>query len=181
MKKVLKIVGWSLLAIIIAVDIFVTVYLLNFNNFAVSQIGKYTFLVIDEKVADFDKNDLVIVKKNDNKEIEVGDYIFFYDVKSKENVVNYGKVNSVFEVNEKESTFTMSDNLPLSSQYVIGKSETASSFAYLGLLLSVLSSQWGFLFLVIFPILILFLYQINVFILELQAEKKQTKNKKEKE
>lgn len=171
MKKTLKVMAYTVLAIIILVDILVTVYLLNFNKYNVSQLGEYSTLIMKEEVGDFNENDLLIVKKNDNSEIKVGDYIFFYDISSKENLISYGKVNNTTEVNEEQSTFTTSNNVSISSDSVIGKGETAMSFANIGLLLFVLSSQWGFLFLVIFPILILFLYQTYTFIFELKKVK----------
>lgn len=172
MKKVKRIVLWSLLILLVFVDVMMTVYLLNYNRYNVAEFGKYSFLIIDEKMDEFDKNDLLIVKKNDNSDIKVGDYVFFYDTKSKENIINYGKVNSTYKVNEKETTYTMSNNFPLSSEYVIGKGETSKVFENWGLVLSVLASRWGFLFLIIFPVSILFIYQIYLFIVEIKKEKK---------
>lgn len=167
-----RIVLWSLLILLVVVDVMMTVYLLNYNRYNVAQFGKYSFIIIDEKMDEFDKNDLLIVEKNNNSEIKSGDYIFFYDTKSKENIINYGKVNSTYKVNEKETTFTMSNNFPLSSEYVIGKGETSKVFNELGLILGILASRWGFLFLIIFPVSILFIYQIYLFIVEVKKEKK---------
>lgn len=158
---------WLFITLLVVVDVFVTVYLLNYNEYNVAQFGQYSILIMDDKLSDFDKGDLLIVKKNKNEDIKVGDFIFFYDTKSEDNIINYGKVNSTYKVNDKETTFTMSDNYPLSSEYVIGKSETSKVYSEIGLLLSVVASRWGFLFLIIFPIAVLFIIQIYLFIIEL--------------
>lgn len=172
MKKVKRIILWSLLILLVFVDVMMTVYLLGYNRYNVAQFGKYSFIIIDEKIDKYNKNDLLIVEKNKNSDIKVGDYVFFYDTKSKENIINYGKVNSTYKVNDKETTYTMSDNFPLSSEYVIGKGETSKVFADLGLVLSILASRWGFLFLIIFPVSILLIYQIYLFIIEINTAKK---------
>lgn len=167
MSKILRFFFWLIVSVLLIIDVFVTVYLLNYNKYNVSQFGKNSILIMDEELDKFKSGDLLVVNKNKNEDIKVGDYIFFYDIKSKENIVNYGKVNSTYKVNEKETTYTMSDNFPLSSEYVIGKGETAVVISELGAILSVIASRWGFLFLVIFPIAILFIVQIYLFIVEL--------------
>ncbi len=175
MKKIRKISFWTLVSLLVIVDVIVTIYLLNYNRYNVSQFGKYSVLTIEEQIGEFKKNDLLIVGKNANDDIKVGDYIFFYDIKSKDSIVSYGKVNSTYKVNEEETTYTMSNNFPLSSDFVIGKGETATVFSGVGLILLFLASRWGFLFTIILPVAVLFIYEIYLFILEI---KKDTKVKK---
>ncbi len=176
MKKFLL---WPLLVVYILISVAVTVYLFNYNDYAVSQIGKHTVLVMTDDIGEFKENNIVIVKKNENKEINVDDYIFFYDINDIDNIINYGKVNKTEEVNETETTFTMSDNFKISSQYVIGKGDTSLSIPGLGSALNLLSSQWGFLFLIIVPVLILFIFQIYYFKLEMKGSGKKSKKKSE--
>ena len=52
------------------------------------------------------------------------------------------------------------DNSVISSQYVLGTKESTHSFSFFGKILSVFQSKWGFLFLVVFPLFIAFLYEI---------------------
>ena len=80
-----------------------------------------------------------------------------------------GNVIDKSVVNEKEVTFVMDGDYPISSEYVIGKSSTSKSYSNLGSILSVLESRYGFLFIVIFPILILFIYEIYAAIKELKS------------
>ncbi len=176
-----KIVLGIVLSVYILISIGVTAYLLNFNDYAVSQLGKYTIIVMDDDIGQFKKEDIVIIKKNENKEIAVDDYIFFYDVSDAENVVNYGKVNKVHVVHEEESTYTMSANFPISSKYVIGKGETSTTISGFGGALNMLSSQWGFLGFIIFPVLVLFIVQIYYFKEEIKGQKKSVSKKKKEE
>lgn len=172
MKKVKKIILWTLLSLLIVVDLVITVYLLNYNKYNVSVFGKNSILIMKEDMENFKKDDLLVVEKNKNEDIKVGDYIFFYDIKSKENLISYGKVSSTYKVNDDETTFTMNDNYPLSSDYVIGKGDTSTVIGGLGLILSVLASRWGFLFLIIIPVAMLFVYQVYLFITEIKKPKR---------
>ncbi len=165
-----KIVFTTLVSLFILVALSLTVYLFNLNNYSVSQIGKYSFLIIDEKIAEHEKGDLVIVERNPNSEIEVGDEIFFYNTSSEEEIVSYGKVNKAEEITETEATYTLNNNHSISSQYVIGKNDTAIAMSNMGSVVSFMSSRWGFLFLIIFPVLMLLVYQIYLLIKELKKE-----------
>ena len=82
--------------------------------------------------------------------------------------VNLGKIIKSTRVNEKEYTYTLEGNLEVSSQYVIGKSETSKAYSNMGLVLKVLESRLGFLLIIILPILVLFIYQIYAVILEVK-------------
>ena len=62
----------------------------------------------------------------------------------------------------------MNGDYPLSSEFVIGKAETSKTYHNLGSILSVLESKYGFLFLIIFPILVLFIYEIYIVIKEIK-------------
>ena len=72
-------------------------------------------------------------------------------------------------VNDKETTFVMDGEYPISSEYVIGKASTSKSYAKLGSVLNVLESRYGFLFIIIFPILIIFIYEIYAAIKEFKS------------
>lgn len=172
MKKVLKILMWSVFAIIIVIDVFLTVYLLNYNDYNVAQFKDRSFIIMDEDLENFKKGDLLLVTKNKNDDIKVGDYVFFYDVKSKEKLVNYGKIQSAEKITETETTFHLGGDYPLSSDYIIGKAETSQIFKSIGSVLVILTSRFGFLLLVILPILVVFIYQIYLLLIELRGTKK---------
>ena len=82
MKKFLKIIGGIFLAAYVVVAIVLTVLLLNYNKYNVTEINGNTFIIVkdEELKPSFQKGDLVIVKRNAMKEVEIGDKIFFYDI-----------------------------------------------------------------------------------------------------
>ena len=101
MKKVLKIIGGIFLAAYVVVAIVLTVLLLNYNKYNVTEINGNTFIIVkdEELKPSFQKGDLVIVKRNAMKEVEIGDKIFFYDIYEGNVSVNLGTV-----VNKEEVT-----------------------------------------------------------------------------
>lgn len=171
MKKVLKIIGVIFLIIYALIAILLTFLLLKYNDYNISVVNGKSFIIVrdDELKPSYDKGDLVIVDRGDNSEIKPGDKIFFYDVVDEKVTVNLGNVIDKSIVNEREVTFVMDGDYPISSEYVIGKSSTSKSYSNLGSILGVLESRYGFLFIVIFPILILFIYEIYAAIKELKS------------
>lgn len=161
MKKALKIILSIIISLYLIVIVFTTAFLLNRNDYGVSSFaGKYLLLVEEEKIDDFDVDTLLFISPVDNKDIEVGQKVFYYDTYSTEHLIKFSEVTRKEEVNEKETTFTFKDNGSISGQYVLGTKESTSSFHFLGKILSVLQSKWGFLLLVVFPLFLAFIYEI---------------------
>ena len=69
---------------------------------------------------------------------------------------------------DKESTYTLEGERKLSSQYIIGPAESADVIPGVGSVLGILQSKWGFLFLIVLPSLLAFIYQIGVVVSELK-------------
>ena len=170
MKKVVKILGVIIIAVYMVVAIFLTVCLLNYNDYNITELGRNSLIIVEDNdlEPDYKKNDLVVVYKNNNEDIHSGDKIFFYNAYQNKISVNLGKVVGVQKVNENEYTYKMEGDLPISSQYVVGKAETSKTYSGVGQVLKTLESKWGFLFIIIFPILILFIYQIYAVIVEMK-------------
>lgn len=171
MKKILKYVLWVFIAIVIVIDISLTVYLLNYNQYNVAEFKDKSILIIDKKIDRFEKGDLVVVKKTPNKDFKVGDNVFFYDTDPKATIVNFGKINEVNDNKELNNTFMMSNDYILSDESIIGKADTAKIYHKWGSVLGFITSRWVFLIFVIIPILVLFLYQLYLLILEIKKAK----------
>lgn len=170
MKKVVKFLGLIVIVVYMVVAVFLTVCLLNYNKYNITELGKNSLIIVkdDDLEPSYKKNDLVVVYKNNNEDIKVGDKIFFYNAYQNQVSVNLGDVTGVRRVNEKEYTYTMEGNLQVSSEYVIGASKTSKTYNGYGKVLATLESKWGFLFIIILPILVLFIYQIYAVILEVK-------------
>ena len=159
MKKVLKIGGIILLVVYAAMAITLTLFLLKYNDYNITEINGNSFVIVRD-------DDL---KPDFNKDIKIGDKIFFYEIENEKVTVNLGNVINKEVVNDKETTFVMDGEYPISSEYVIGKASTSKSYAKLGSVLNVLESRYGFLFIIIFPILIIFIYEIYAAIKEFKS------------
>ncbi len=175
MKKILKI-GLSIVGILyLAVIIFVTGCLLFYNQYKVTQINDKTFIIIDDKSDMYKDGDLVIFKKNANDDIKSGDEIFFYEVTNGEVNIVSGKVTKSEKITDKETTFTINGNHEISSESVIGKTITASTYPSVGKVLYIFESRFGFLLLVILPALLFFFYEIYRLVMDIKSSKKEGK------
>ena len=169
--------------------IFVTICLLSYNDYKVTEFGKYTLLPVIDKYLEPEYNvgDLLIVERNDLGDVKVGDIIFYYRTASGVTTVNYAPVTNLEVVTDTETTFTVVGDVRFSSSYFMGKAETAKTIPQLGKVLGLLQSKWGFLFLGVFPSLLAFLYTLYSVIAEVQNDKvvveepvKKKKKKKKK-
>lgn len=175
-----RIIGNIIFVIYAAIAVFVTVCLLSYNEYKITEFGNESLLIIDNNSLepDFYSGDLVIVNRNDK--IEIGDNIFFYNTAEDTVEVTLGKVTDAELVTSKQITYTINDQLSLSSDYVIGSAKSASRIAGVGTVLTVLESKWGFLFIIVFPSLIAFIYEIYIVIMEIKDSNEETKKKKSK-
>lgn len=190
MKNVLKSV-WSFIEVIIVVYvIFVTSCILMRNDYGYTQFGKYTFVTISDSNAkffkDYEEGDLLIVR-GQKFNINEGDVIYYYLSLDDKYLVRQGVVASKVE-DEYSALYTLNDNdkSSVSSSRVIGKYVSVKKGA--GRALEVLESRFGFLFLVLLPIMIVFIYQVYQLVVVARYEvvddedddKKKIKKKEEK-
>ena len=164
--------------IYVVIAVFVTICLLSYNQFKVTEFGDYSLVIVtdDEMAPDFNKGDLVIVDKS--QEVLPGDKAFFYDTYNRQIEIRLGEVNDLERVTETESTYTFDGDHKVSSEYVLGGENTASVIPVAGTILSVLESKWGFLFLIVLPVLLMFFHQITVVIADLRNSKDDKVEKK---
>ncbi len=170
MKKVLKIFGGILVTIYILIAVALTACLLTYNDYKISVFGDRSLIILEdnELAPKYKKGSLLIVKKNSNDDIKQGDEIFFYNTYKNKVVVNVSKVNKVKKVTDTETTYTINGKYEISSQYVIGKADTTTVINDVGSILSVLESKWGFLLVIVFPISLLFIYELYIIIREIK-------------
>lgn len=161
MKKVLKIVFGVLVTLYLILVVFVTGYLLNRNDYGVSMfLGKYLVFVEESLEPTFKEHSLIMITPTKFDEVQVGENIFFYDTYSAEKRIRYTEVTKKEVVNEKEVTYTLKDNNAISSSYVLGNEKNTTVLNGFGQFLYIVQSRWGFLFLVVFPLFLAFIYEI---------------------
>lgn len=178
MSSVVKSVGKILLMVFIVLyflmEIFVTVCLLNFNDYRVTVFGKNSLLLLDEDVTEtYTKGDLVVVTKDDGSDVIEGDGIFFYNP-GENYTVNYAIVTGIEEHNNKTYTFKIGNSVNVYNDYYIGKDTKV--YNNVGGVLRFLESKWGFLLLIVLPTLIAVIYEVYVIIIEIIEIKKEVDN-----
>lgn len=154
------------------IAVFVTICLLSFNEYKVSEFGNTSLVIVDNEELEptYNKGDLVIVDKS--KRIREGDTIFFYNSSADAVEVTLANVQRIEKVNDFEYTYTIDGDRSISSEYVLGNAEDVTKISTIGTVLGVLESKWGFLILIVFPSLFAFIYEITVVFTEIREGKK---------
>ena len=170
----------NLLIIIYAIfAIFLTICLLSYNEFKVTEFGNYSLIIIDSNdiKGDFEKGSLVIVDTDEDPEI--GEKAFFYNTSNK-NEISLAEVQNKEVVSDVETTYTFAGDKLVSTAHMIGSTEHTTVIPYLGTVLAITASKWGYLFLVVLPTLLAFLYEITKVIEDIKNSKNVNEEDNEK-
>lgn len=174
MKKILS----NILFIIYAVvAIFVTVCLLSYNDFKVTEFGDNSLVIVqdDELAPEYNKGDLLIVKRA--RKIKTGEKVFFYNTYNSRIEISLGAIVGTEEVTTTETTYALEGERKISSEYILGPESTVTKIEGAGTILGILESKWGFLFIIVLPALLTFIYQISVVASEIKEAKEENKEK----
>lgn len=152
--------------IFFAFAISVTILLLNFNKYGLTQFGTTTLVMISDYITSdtFKKGDLVLVKSGKLTDLELGEEIFVYRIVSNNKVlVEVGKVGQIYP---EEDNVAFENGDIFSKEFVIGTADKV--YSKVGTYLSIIESKWGFLFIVLVPCLLIFIYEIYALIVEIK-------------
>ena len=170
MKKVIEKIKKIIIGILIFVfscfAICMTVLLLNFNEYGVTEFGDKSLVILTREISSekYKKGDLVIVEKVAYEAIKEGDEIFAYSVDNREKVnIEVGIVKDLFPT---EKSIAYKNGSGFSQEYIIGKA--TDTYHNIGLYLSFIESKWGFLFIVLVPCFIIFIYEIYALVVEIR-------------
>lgn len=177
MKKILKILFGIFVTLYLVVAVFLTVCLLSFNDYKISVIGNKSLVILDDNTLEpeYKKGSLLVIEKNKNDDIKVNDEIFFYNTYKSQVVVNKSRVDKTQKITDNETTFTVNKKYEISSEYVIGKTDTTKVIENVGSALGFLESKWGFLIVIVFPLSLLFVYEIYAIIKEIRYPDEENK------
>lgn len=168
-KSILKIFLIVFLAIYLGIEIIVTVCLLNFNDYGVSEIGNSTWINLNKDFTDnYEKGDLLIVKKGNGDEVTKNDSIFFYNP-TETDAINYAEVTDIVDTNGYY-TYIVGKDYHVYYEHYIGKD--VKVYKHAGQVLSVLESRLGFLLLIILPTMVAIIFEIYAIIMEVIDLKK---------
>lgn len=173
MKKFGRLV-WSIFEVIIIVYVIaITAFILCRNKYGYTQFGDYTFdnvsLIDERNITAAKKGDLLVIKNSND--FKVGDVIYYYAAYN-ENYVVRSDVILKIDDDGYTSLFTIKrgdDEITVVDTRIIGK--YTSTYKGLGAFLNVVESRVGFLFLVLLPIMIVFIYQVYEFVMIIRYER----------
>jgi len=155
-----------LMIVFFAFAICMTILLLNYNDYGLTQFGSTTMVIINDEIAseNYKKGDLVLVKSVKIDDFEEGDEVFVYRISGKGEVsVELGNIGDIY-LEEDSISFENGDTF--SMEFVIGSTDKV--YEDIGMILSIIESKWGFLFIILVPCFLLFIYEIYALIVEIK-------------
>lgn len=158
--------------LIIIYVIVITTFLLFRNKYGYTEVGNTTFVPLQIDTAEYIKDgkegNLLVVKKTSN--LNEGDLIYYYTTEEERYIVKSDYIKSVFN-GDGNKLYTLNDESgsTVVSNRVLGK--YANQYAGFGTIFGLLTSKFGFLFLVLLPIMCIFIYQLYSLIMVLKYEK----------
>lgn len=164
-------IGAILFVVYSIIAITVTVLLLSYNDYNISEVGGYTVYVVkdDALEPEYEQGSILLIKSTNDKHVKVGDEIFLY------NVINSQEFEFVSATLEgkaqqgRQKAYTVSGGQVYSSDYFVGKADdTIVLSSPLGTILSILESKWGYLFCIVIVSLLLFLQEVFDLAIELK-------------
>ena len=171
--KALKVIKRVLVSIVLLVffafTVTMTILLLNYNKFGITQFDDTSLLIIKKGFTSetYQKNSLVIVESKEIKDYQIGEEVFVYHLDGHGGVnIELGVVGQVFE---EDDAITFSNGNTYSSEFIIGSGEKI--YPNIGKYLSIVESKWGFLFIILVPNFFLFVYQLYSLIVEIKYGK----------
>ena len=168
--KVLKMIKSVILGILLVVYfvfvIAMTILLLNFNDYGVTEFGDTSLIIINDEISNenYKKGDLVITKKQKLENLQVGEDLFTYKVDAKGNVnIDLGKIGNIYP---EEEAVSFENGSTYSMDFIAGTPQ--EKHESIGTYLSIIESKWGFLFIVLVPSFLIFVYEVYTLIVEIK-------------
>lgn len=173
MKKVGRFIANTLIVVYAIIAITVTILLLSYNDYQISVIGDYTFVIMKDDELEkhgYPEGALVLVKETKAKNINEGDHIFLYrTISTSQFEIKYAQVIlKDTSGGEYATQYILDGNAIVDHEDVIGTTKDIKVIPHLGTILSILQSRYGYLFLIVVVSFIAFLYEIYELIMEIK-------------
>ena len=189
MKIIKKILGGLVnfvMLLIIIFAIFVTIISLTSDDNKVSKVGKYIPLNVktDSMNPTIKKGDFIVVEECDTSKLKKGDVIAFFTNVKDQVIIKTHRIIQIHGEDNNKTFITQGDNVevndsvPVYPNDIVGKWDNVR-IPKAGTVLDFVTSKLGFLFVIVVPLLILFIYQIYKFIVVIIEEKNNSKKEKE--
>ena len=171
LKTIKRIIVGIILVVFFAFTITMTVLLLNYNKFGVTQFDDTSLLIIRNGFSSetYKKGSLVVTESKQIKNYKIGEEAFVYHLDGKGGFnIELGVIG---QLHEDDNAITFSNGETYSDEFIIETSEKI--YPKLGTYLGVIESKWGFLFIILVPNFFLFVYQLYSLIVEIKYGKEE--------
>ena len=171
LKTIKRVFIGIILIVFFAFTITMTVLLLNYNKFGVTQFNDTSLLLIRNGFSSetYPKGSLVVVENKPVKNYNVGEEAFVYHLDGKGGFnIELGVIG---QIHEEDNAITFSNGETYSDEFIIGTGEKI--YPKLGTYLGVIESKWGFLFIILVHNFLLFVYQLYSLIVEIKYGKEE--------
>ena len=157
-----KKINHIIIIIYTVVAVITTVCLLAYNDYNTTEFNNNTLIIgKDDKTETYNKGDFVIVNNKSTYKEKMK--VFYYVSRGKKYYIQTGTINSI----NKDSVVV--NGTVIDKKFLIGTSSNNIVIPFLGSILSVLESKWGYLIIIIFPVLVAFLYELYSILKELRG------------
>lgn len=181
LKKVANIiVNVILWVLVIVIAFFAIITLSSKSSSGVANIFGYSPMTVqsDSMIPTFKTDDLIMVKKGDPTSYKEGDIITYWGAVNGQRSKITHRIVEVINTDGLVQYKTRGDNNPADDTNIVSVGDVIGKYivkiAFLGKVLSLLSSSTGFLIIIVLPLLAFFIYQLYKFIMLLVELKKQT-------
>lgn len=133
---------------------------------SVSNLGGFTPMTVqsDSMSPTFDQGDLIVIKTCDTSKLQVGDIVTFHTIIDNQYALNTHRIESIDELNGMRSFTTKGDNNDVADTHIISDGDIVGQYVFkipgMGKVMDFLSSTWGFLIVIVLPMLLFFIYQV---------------------
>lgn len=168
--KVLKAIKKIFLTILVVIYftfvLAMSMLLLNYNKYGITEFDGTSLIILNESVNNdkYDKGDLLIIENKSISNIQKGDEIFVYRIRdNKEVSIDFGIIGEVYP---DEDAIEFENGATFAMEFVIG--EVDKVYEDIGTFLSIIESKWVFLFVIIVPCFLIFIYEVYELIVEIK-------------
>ena len=169
MKTFVGILKKICIGIFLIFTIIMTVLLLNFNKYGVTQFDETSLVIVKKSFASetYKRGSLVVVESKKIADYKEGEEVFVYHLDGKGGAdIVLGTVGKTYP---EQDAITFTNGGTYSSEFIIGTGE--KTYENIGTILSIIESKWGFLFIILVPNFFLFIYQLYSLIVEIKYGK----------
>ena len=160
---VISVVMWI---IILVAALYAFTTLATKDDGSVSNLGGFTPMTVqsDSMSPTFDQGDLIVIKTCDTSKLQVGDIVTFHTIIDNQYALNTHRIESIDELNGMRSFTTKGDINDVADTHIISDGDIVGQYVFkipgMGKVMDFLSSTWGFLIVIVLPMLLFFICQV---------------------